>query len=151
MSWFIGPSKEKQESQLQDIQRQMMAAETPVQKKQKEIEYNKLFYKVYPKSLTEEAYFEQLSRLNEELARAKKEQGTPSIFQGWDQVAAAADTVTKKASPPRSQKEIKDQQKLTNEIFLLGGNKKSKRTKSKRTKSKKSKRTKSKKSKRTKK
>jgi hypothetical protein len=132
----LGPSKEEQQQELERL-KQEMAVGTPVQKKQKEIEYNELFYKVYPKSITEQAYTEYMSRLNQELAAAIKEQGTPSIYEGWEPAATAATAAT-------ADREMN---------VLNGGKKKSKRTKSKkskRTKSKKSKRTKSKKSKRTK-
>ena len=147
-SWFTGlwgPSKEEQEKQLERL-KQEIAVGTPVQKKQKEIEYNELFYKVYPASITKEAYDENMSRLNKELAKLK-EQGTPAVLEGWDRPAVDAT----KGPRPRSQEEI------TDENFSLGGKnklKKSKQTKlkkSKQTKSKKSKQTKSKKSKQTKK
>jgi hypothetical protein len=148
----LGPSKEEQQQELERLKQQLNIG-TPVEKIQTEINYTKLSYKL--KLIPEQTYQQELDRLNEKL-KAAIEQGTPSIFEGWDP-AAAADTVTKKASPPRSPEEIKNQQTVTDKIFLLGGNKKSKRTKSKRTKSKrtkskrtKSKRTKSKKSKKSK-
>ena len=159
MSWFTGlwePSKEEQEKQLERLKqekqlerlkqekqlerlKQEIAVGTPVQQKEKEIEYNKLFYKVYPAFITKEAYDENMSRLNKELAKLK-EQGTSAVLEGWDRPAVDA------TKGPWSQD--------TDDIFSLGGKnklKKSKQTKLKRTKSKKSKQTKSKKSKQTKK
>jgi hypothetical protein len=75
--------------------------------------------------IPKETYEQELKRLDEKLAAAIKEQGTPSLFEGWDPAADADDT----------------------EMSVFNGGKK----KSKRTKSKKSKKSKSKKSKRTKK
>ena len=76
--------------------------------------------------IPKETYEQELKRLDEKLAAAIKEQGTPSLFQGWDPAEADADDT---------------------EMSVFNGGKK----KSKRTKSKKSKKSKSKKSKRTKK
>ena len=148
---LLGPSKEEQ---LIILQQEMKKVGTPVEKKLIEIEYNRLFYKVYPKFVTEQAYTEQMNILNQELKKLLKEQEqqSSSLFKGWEPVTDTTTTVL-----PRSKEEIIEQEKTTDAIYQLGGkkkSKKSKRTKSKRTKSKrtKSKRTKSKrtKSKRTK-
>jgi hypothetical protein len=128
MSWFsglFGPSKEEQEQQLELLKQQMKLG-TPVQKKQKEIDYNKLFFKVYPAGITEQAYIEHMNKLNEELAAIKEQEKLPSLFTGWEPVR--------------------------NEIEMNSYNKKGGKTKSKRTKLKKSNKSKkSKSSKRTKK
>jgi hypothetical protein len=140
---LLGPSKEEQ---LIILQQEMKKVGTPVEKKLIEIEYNILFYKVYPKFVTEQAYTEQMNILNQELKKLLKEQEqqSSSLFKGWEPVT---DTDTTTTVLPRSIEEIKEQEKVTDAFYPLGGkkkSKKSKRTKSKRTKSKrtKSKRTK---------
>jgi hypothetical protein len=142
-------SKEEQVKQLNILHQEMKKVGTPVEKKLIEIEYYKLFYKVYPKFVTEQAYTQQMNILNEGLKKLLKEQEqqSSSLFKGWEQ---ATDTTVR--PPPRSLQEIEEQEKATDAIYPLGGkkkSKKSKRTKSKRTKSKrtKSKRTKSKRTK----
>jgi hypothetical protein len=163
MSWFTGlwePSKEEQEKQLERLKQEKQLERlkqekqlerlkqekqlerlkqeivgTPVQQKEKEIEYNELFYKVYPAFITKKAYDENMSRLDKELAKLK-EQGTSAVLEGWDRPAVDAT----KGPQPQSQD--------TDDIFTLGG--KNKLKKSKQTKLKKSKQTKLKKSKQTK-
>ena len=154
MSWFTGlwepskePSKEEQEKQLERLKqekqlerlKQEITVGTPVQQKEKEIEYNDLFYKVYPAFITKEEYDKNMSKLNKELKELAKlkEQGTSAVLEGWDRPAVDAT----KGPQPQSQD--------TDDIFTLGG--KNKLKKSKQTKLKKSKQTKSKKSKQTKK
>ena len=134
----LGPSKEEQQQELERLKQQLNVG-TPIEKIQKEIEYNELFYKVYPKSITEQAYTEYMSRLNQELAAAIKEQGTPSIYEGWEPPAATAKTADREMNVLNGGKSKRTKSKRT----------KSKRTKSKRTNSKRTK-SKSKKSKRTK-
>ena len=155
MSWFTGlwepskePSKEEQEKQLERLKqekqlerlKQEITVGTPVQQKEKEIEYNDLFYKVYPAFITKEEYDKNMSKLNKELKELAKlkEQGTSAVLEGWDRPAVDAT----KGPQPQSQE-------ITDDIFTLGG--KNKLKKSKQTKLKKSKQTKSKKSKQTKK
>jgi hypothetical protein len=117
----LGPSKEEQAQQLELLKQQMKVG-TPVQQKQKEIEYNKLFYKLYPGAITEQAYTEQMNKLNEELRQIEKKMPSP-LLEGWE--------------PADNTLEQKNNDEYYDQIYPLGGKKKTMKSKQmKRTKSK---------------
>jgi hypothetical protein len=126
-------SKEEQEKQLKLLEQEMkVGTGTPFEKKQKEIQYYKLFYQIYKYSSTkqtlisEEQYDQHMRKLYEELEKLKKQEE----LEGWDPPQQASDTETEMNTYNGGKKKSKSKKS------------KSKKSKSKKSKSKRSKRTK---------